>query len=64
MRAVLRRGIDRGEIRPDVDLELAFFLVWGPVYYRYLFAFGCDEPMEADFLTKLVDAVMASIGTG
>jgi AcrR family transcriptional regulator len=64
VRAVLRRGIDRGEIRPDVDLELAFFLVWGPVYYRYLFAFGCDAPMEPDFLTRLIDAVMASIGNG
>ncbi len=64
VRAVLRRGIDRGEIRPDVDLDLAFFLVWGPVYYRHLFAFGCDEPMKPDFITTLVDAVMASIGTG
>ena len=38
MCTVLRRGVDRGEIRADVDLDLAFFLVWGPVYYRFLFA--------------------------
>jgi AcrR family transcriptional regulator len=63
VRAVLRTGIDRGEIRPDVDLELAFFLVWGPVYYRHLFAFGCDAPMEPEFIANVVDAVMASIGT-
>jgi AcrR family transcriptional regulator len=64
VRAVLRTGIDRGEIRPDVDLELAFFLVWGAVYYRHLFAFGCDAPMQPDFITNLVDVVMTSIGTG
>jgi AcrR family transcriptional regulator len=64
VRAVLRRGVERGEIRGDVDLDLAFFLAWGPVYYRHLFAFGCDTPMEPDFIAKLVDAVIASIGTG
>ena len=63
VRAVLRRGVDRGEIRGDVDLELAFFLAWGTVYYRHLFAFGCDAPMEPDFIAKLVDAVLVSIGT-
>jgi AcrR family transcriptional regulator len=63
VRAVLQRGIDRGEIRDDVDLEVAFFLAWGPVYYRHLFGFGCDLPMEPDFIARLVDAVMASIGT-
>jgi AcrR family transcriptional regulator len=64
VRAVLRRGVDRGEIRGDADLELAFFLVWGSVYYRHLFAFGCDAPMEPDFIAELVDAVLVSIGTG
>jgi len=64
VRAVLRRGVDRGEIRDDADLELAFFVVWGAVYYRHLFAFGCDAPMEPDFVTTLVDAVLVSIGTG
>jgi AcrR family transcriptional regulator len=64
VRAVLRRGVDRGEIRDDADLELAFFLAWGAVYYRHLFAFGCDAPMEPDFIPTLVDAVLVSIGTG
>jgi AcrR family transcriptional regulator len=64
VRAVLRRGTDRGEIRGDADLEMAFFLVWGPVYYRHLFAFGCDAPMEPDFIAELVDAVLVSIGSG
>jgi AcrR family transcriptional regulator len=62
--AVLRRGVDRGEIGPDADVELAFFLVWGPVYYRFLFALASREPIEADFIPSLVDAVLVSIGAG
>ena len=61
--AVLRRGIDRGEIRADVDVDLAFFLVWGPVYYRFLFALAAGAQIEPDFVAALVDAVLASIGT-
>jgi AcrR family transcriptional regulator len=61
--AVLRRGIDRGELRSDVDLELAFFLIWGPVYYRYLFAFAHGVPIEPDFVVRLVDTVLVSLGT-
>jgi AcrR family transcriptional regulator len=60
---VLRRGVDRGEIRADVDLDLAFFLVWGPVYYRFLFALASRAQIEPEFISKLVDAVLASIGT-
>jgi AcrR family transcriptional regulator len=63
MCTVLRRGVDRGEIRADVDLDLAFFLVWGPVYYRFLFALTGRAQIEPDFISSLVDAVLASIGT-
>jgi AcrR family transcriptional regulator len=60
--AVLWRGIERGEIRTDVDLELAFFLLWGPVYYQHLFRFAREAPIEPDFIAKLVDTVLVSIG--
>jgi AcrR family transcriptional regulator len=61
--AVLRRGVDRGEIRTDVDLDLTFFLVWGPVYYRFLFALARGEQIEPDFISNLVDTMLVSIGT-
>lgn len=61
--AVLKRGIERREIRDDVDLELAFFLVWGPVYYRHLFAFACEAPIDREFIPRLVDNVLLAIGT-
>jgi len=64
VRTVLCRGVDRGEIRADTDLELAFFILWGAVYYRHLFAFGADAPMEPDFIGTLVDAALVSFGNG
>lgn len=64
VREVLRRGVDRGEIRDDVDLDLAFFLVWGSAYYRHMFGFACAAPIETDFIPRLVDTVLISIGAG
>jgi len=64
LRAVLRRGVDRGEIQNGADLELAFFLLWGAIYYRHLFGFGTGAPMEPEFIGTVVDAVLVSIGTG
>ncbi len=33
---LLRRGVERGEIRADVDLEIALDLLVGPMLYRFL----------------------------
>jgi AcrR family transcriptional regulator len=61
--AVLRRGVERHQIRSDLDIELGLFLIWGPVYYRYLGALAGKAPIEQDFIVKLVDSVLAGIGT-
>jgi hypothetical protein len=62
LEAVLRRGIARHQIRSDLDVELGLFLIWGPVYYRYLGALAGKAPIERDFIAKLVDSVLAGIG--
>ena len=36
MRVVLERGVARGEIRADADLELVIDLIAGPMIYRFL----------------------------
>jgi AcrR family transcriptional regulator len=61
--AVLRRGIERRQIRGDIDIELSLCLIWGPVYYRYLGALAGKAPIERDFVVKLVDSVLLGIGT-
>jgi hypothetical protein len=36
LRRLLERGIERGDVRPEADFELASELLFGPVYYRLL----------------------------
>ena len=36
-KAMLRRGIDRGELPADTDLDLLIDLLVGPLFYRVLF---------------------------
>ena len=56
IRGLLVRGIDRGELRPDFDLEIAVDLLLGPIYYRLLMS---REPLTSGFIDRLVRAVMA-----
>jgi AcrR family transcriptional regulator len=52
---LIARGVDRGELRPDVDVHLAHELLFGPVYYR-LFLSG--EPLDGQLGERIVDAVL------
>ena len=56
VRGLLRRGIERGEMRPDLDVEIAVDLLFGPIYYRLLMS---GEPLTNAFSDRLVRAVMA-----
>ena len=51
LRTILRRGVERGELRDDVDLDLVIDMVAGPTIYRLLMDAG--DP-----------AVIAERGTG
>lgn len=44
--AVLKRGIDQGEFRGDIDLDQAIDLIWGPVYFRLLLE---HQPLDQQF---------------
>lgn len=60
MLAALERGVERGEIRRDSDLELAVDALHGAVFYR-LFLSG--EPLDAAFTRRLARQVLAGIRT-
>jgi AcrR family transcriptional regulator len=47
MREVLRRGVHTGELRADVDIELAIDMLAGPIIYRFLITGGDLEPAAA-----------------
>lgn len=51
---VIRRGIARGDLRPDVDIDLATELLVGPVYFRLMFGGMLDQ----DFANRVVDNVL------
>ena len=55
VRELLQRGIERGELRRDLDLEVAVDLLLGPIYYRLLIS---GEPLNDTFVDRLVRAVM------
>lgn len=58
---ILQRGMQRGNIRRDADIEIANELLFGPVYYR-LFLSG--RTLNKDFAERTVDAFMAYARAG
>jgi AcrR family transcriptional regulator len=59
LRAVVERGIQRGELRPDVDLELTLDLLTAPLFYRFLIT---GAPLDEDVASGLVEVVLRGIG--
>jgi AcrR family transcriptional regulator len=59
--ALVRRGIDRGEVRADVDVEVAVDLLAGPLWYRLLLA-GGDVDRLGRTPGEIYDAVIRGLG--
>lgn len=56
---VLRGGVLAGELRADLDIELAIDVLVGPVIYRSLTR--PDEPVPANFPDRVVDTVLGGL---
>ena len=52
--AVIARGVERGDLRSDVEVDVATELLVGPVYFRLMF--GGD--LNDEFATSVVDALL------
>lgn len=57
-RTILERGVGRGELRGDTDLDLAIDMIYGPLYHRVLLT---GLPVDDRFIDRLVSNVMAAI---
>jgi AcrR family transcriptional regulator len=57
-RRILERGIARGELRPDLNLELVIDAIYGPVWYRLLLK---HAPLDDGFAEELVNLVMVGM---
>jgi len=51
---VIRRGIARGDLRPDAEVDVATELLVGPVYFRLMFG----GVLNGDFAERVVDTVL------
>ena len=53
---VIKRGIARGDLRPDTDTRLIHELLIGPIFYRLLLS---GAPLDRKLGPRLVDAILA-----
>ena len=58
-REILELGVERGELRDDLDLEVAVDVLYGPIYYRMLVG---HAPLDDDFADALADHIFAGLG--
>jgi AcrR family transcriptional regulator len=54
LRQVLERGIDRGDLRADLDFELALDVLGGPLFYRLLITRGPIDDQLAHGVAELI----------
>ncbi len=57
MSGILGRGLERGELRRGIDLQLAMDLLYGPVWYRLLLR---NAPLDDAFADAVVERFLAS----
>lgn len=51
---VLHRGVERGDLSPDIDLDLALDLLGGPLFYRLLITGGPLDEQLAEGVVELI----------
>jgi AcrR family transcriptional regulator len=54
-RSILERGISDGELRADLDVEVALDELFGAVFFRLLMG---HAPLDVDFVDALLDQAM------
>jgi AcrR family transcriptional regulator len=52
---VIERGIARGDLRPDTNVQLLHEFLLGPIFYRLLFS---GAPLDRNLGNRLVDAIL------
>ena len=57
-RYILERGISRGELKENLDIELIMDLIFGPVFYRLLIT---GDVVDENFIKNLIKYVFEGI---
>lgn len=58
-RARLKAAEEQGQLAPDFDLDLAFEILSGPLYFRLLIT---HQPMTPAYIDRVLQAVFAGMG--
>jgi hypothetical protein len=53
--AIFQRGVERGELKADVDSEVAIDALYSPLFYRLLLK---HQPLNNKFVNELIELVM------
>jgi AcrR family transcriptional regulator len=59
-REVVRRGIERGELREGLDADVVLDALYGPIYHRLLVPYH-DAPLSEAFIDQVVDHVFGGL---
>ncbi len=59
-RAILQGGINRGELRPDLDADVILDTLYGAIYHRFLLPYN-NSAMSAAFVEAVLEAVFCGI---
>ena len=57
-RRILERGVQRGELKKDLDIELSMDLIYGPLFYRLLVT---GEKIDEPFIEVLINYAFEGI---
>ena len=59
-RALLLRAVAEGDVRNDVDWEVALDLIYAPLYFRLLIGHG---PLDGSFTDAILDLALAGLSS-
>ena len=59
MRTIIQRGIARGDVRADVDIELLTAMINGSFYFRSIIEHKGLDHRAADFVADVIDTAVA-----
>lgn len=57
-RKIFERGIQRGEIKENTDIELCIDLIFSPIFYRLLIT---GDEINSDYISKIIDISLFSL---
>lgn len=59
-RSLLEKGVQRGELKKNIDIDICIDLIYGPIFYRLLVT---GEPLDESYVQQLIVIAFEGIRT-